>query len=127
MLYRLAPMSTDANRPRVAAWRRRFAAAVCALMLLVGLLPAHAVAGAAAANVERATAVAVSPDDGDAPAAPDALPCHVAGQCSCHAAALPAPVVQRASTLVRPAPFAVAPPHALRPGSLAPPSEPPRT
>ena len=119
-------MSTDANRPRVAAWRRRLAAAVCALMLLAGLLPAHAVAGAAA-NVERATAAAVSPDDGDAPAAPDALPCHVAGQCACHAAALPAPVVQRASTLVRPAPFAVAPSHALRPGALAPPSEPPRT
>ena len=121
-------MSTDANRPLVAACRRRLAAALCVLMLLAGLSPIHADARAALAGFDRAPAAAVEPaHDGEVPAAPDAVPCHLACHCACKIAVLPDAAVRRTSLLVRSAPFAVAPSHALRPGLLAPPSEPPRT
>lgn len=128
MLYRLAPMSTDANRSWVAACRRRLAAALCVLMLLAGLLPVHADARAALAGFDRVPVAAVEPaHDGEVPAAPDAVPCHAVCHCACKIAVLPDAAVRRMSSLVRSAPFSVAPSHALRPGLLAPPSEPPRT
>ena len=128
MLYRLAPMSTDANRSWVAACRRRFAAALCVFMLLAGLLPVHAGAQAALAGFDQPPVSAVEPaHDGEVPVAPDAAPCHLACHCACKIAVLPDTSPRRTSFLVRSALFAVAPSHALRPGLLAPPSEPPRT
>lgn len=128
MLYRLAPMSTDANLSWVAACRRRLAAVLCVLMLSVGLLPVHAGAQSALAGFDQVPTSAVGPaHDGDDPAAPDSVPCHFACHCACKVAVLPDPAVRRPSFLVRPAPFSATPSHALRPGLLAPPSEPPRT
>lgn len=128
MLYRLAPMSTDANRSWVAACRRRLAAALCVFMLLAGLLPIHADAQAALAGFDPVPVAAVEPaHDGQTPAAPDAAPCHAVCHCACTIAVLPDAAARRTSSPVRSAPFAVAPSHALRPGLLAPPSEPPRT
>lgn len=120
-------MSTDPNRSWVAACRRRLAAVLCVLMLLAGLSPVHAGAQAAFVGLDRVPISAVEPThDGEVPAVPDAVPCHLACHCACKIAVLPDAAVQRTSLLVRSAPFAVAPSHALRPGLLAPPSEPPR-
>lgn len=129
MLYRLAPMSTDANRSLAVAYRR-LVAALCVLVLLAGLLSVHAGAQAALAGFDQTPVSAVEPArDGEADrgAAPDAVPCHAACHCTCKIAVLPDAATRRTSSLVRPAAFSAAPSHALRPGLLAPPSEPPRT
>ena len=95
-------------------------------MLLVGLLPAHAVAQDAPSGF-CLTIVFMTQADEEAPVAADAVPGHAAGQCACKIAALPGSALQRASVLVQPALFAAARSHAMRPGALAPPAEPPRT
>lgn len=128
-LYRLAPMSTDANRSLAVACRR-LVAALCVFVLLAGLLSVHAGAQAALAGFDQTPVSAVEPArDGEADrgAAPDAVPCHAACHCTCKIAVLPDAATRRTSSLVRPAAFSAAPSHALRPGLLAPPSEPPRT
>lgn len=122
-------MSTDANRSLAVAYRR-LVAALCVLVLLAGLLSVHAGAQAALAGFDQTPVSAVEPArDGDADrgAAPDAVPCHAACHCTCKIAVLPDAATRRTSSLVRPAAFSAAPSHALRPGLLAPPSEPPRT
>lgn len=119
-------MSRNANHFWVVACRRRLAAALCVLMLLAGLLPAHAGAQAVLADLDQAV-VLTAQTDGGAPTASDAVARHAAGHCACKIAALPSMAVQWMSTLVRPASFTAAPPHALRPGALTPPAEPPRT
>ena len=119
-------MSSSMNSSWFAASRRRLAAALCVLMLLAGLLPAHAVAQAVSSDLGQ-TSVFVVQTDGEAPAVPDAVPGHVACHCACKIATLPGTMMLQTSFLVRPAPFVAWPSQILRPGALEPLAEPPRT
>ena len=73
------------------------------------------------------TIVFVAQADGEATAAPDAVPGHVACHCACKIATLPGMAMPQTSFLVRSALFVAWPSQILRPGALAPPVEPPRT
>lgn len=136
-------MSGDATLPRVAVCRR-LVVALYLLVLLAGLLPAPIGPQAASTGFDRDAASLVRPahdggtvawrsvpggagGEADRGAVPDAAPCHLACHCACQVAVLPDAAARRTSPPVRPAAFSAAPSHALRPGLLAPPSEPPRT
>ena len=95
------------------------------LILLAGLLPAHAAAQAMLPDLDQ-TIVFVAQADGEATPVSDAVPGHVACHCACRIATLPGMTMLRTSLLVRPAPFAAAPSQVARPSALEPPAEPPR-
>ena len=119
-------MCSHMNSSWFAACRRWLATALCVLMLLASLLPAHVAAQAVSSDLGQ-TSMFVAQADGETSAFPDAVPGHVACHCACKISTLPSTTMLRTSLLVRPALFAAAPSQVVRPSALEPPAEPPRT
>ena len=117
-------MGRKTKRSWIAACRSHIAAALCVLMLLSSLLPAHAAPNANLTVAERAVPV-MQAGDGQASVQPDAMFHHACQACPSQAAALlaaaPIPVLS-----IRPVTFTLALPPFSCPGMLIPPSEPPR-
>lgn len=118
------------NHSWIAVWRGRIAAASCLLMLLSSLLPAHAALNVNAPNVTpavpgQAIILMMRAGDEPAPARSDAMVHHACQPCPCQAAVLPALALTPVLS-IRPITFTLALPPFSRPGTLVPPSEPPR-
>jgi len=62
----------------VSACRRGFAAVVCALMLMMAVVPTDLAPDAGSAQAGQVELLAASGGSGDAPVHPDGLPCHCA-------------------------------------------------
>ncbi len=117
-------MGSKMKRSWIAACRGRIAAALCMLMLLSSLLPAHAASNANPTVAERAVSVTRA-GDGQAPAHSDAVLHHACQLCSCQVVALPVAALTPVLS-IRPVTFTLALSPFSCPGMLIPPSEPPR-
>lgn len=118
-------MSSHATRPWIASCRRKLAAVLCVLLLATGLFHTHADAGALDTSMGN-VAVRAAQAGADAEERADTVPAHAASHCTCKDMPVPPDLGGRTALLVRPASFAATLSHALHPGALAPPMEPPR-
>lgn len=119
-------MSSPATRSWSALCRRKLAAVLCALLLITGLFHTHADARTPDGSPQDVAVLMAQAGSDNAEEQADAVPAYAAVHCICKDLPVPPSMGGRTVLQVQPVLFVPAPLHALRPGAIAPPAEPPR-